>query len=201
MRSGGSSIDAHIGPCYPKSSHTHTHLSLRQTGVGQGSLRCGLWLPGRGLDRFLSQYRNRFDAKGRVSVPAPFRVLLCAPGFEGVFLHPALDAPALDGGGQALIDEIQTMLDALAPYSREREDLSTALLATGEILRLDSEGRIVLPARLRDAADLTEEALFVGQGRKFQVWRPERFAEHLDMARARARELRGAIAASRELPR
>jgi MraZ protein len=150
------------------------------------------------LDRFLSQYRNRFDAKGRISLPATFRAILSRSALEGVFLHPSLDAPALDGGGQGLIDEIQAMLDTLAPYSQEREDLSTALLATGEILRLDSEGRMVLPQRLREAAQLREEAVFVGQGRKFQIWEPQRFAAHLDQARARARVLRGQMSAPRE---
>lgn len=147
------------------------------------------------MDRFLSQYCNRFDAKGRISVPAPYRATLGRPGFEGVFLHPSLDAPALDGGGQGLIDEIQALIDSLPLYSREREDLSTALLSSGEILNLDSEGRMVLPSRLREAAELGEEALFVGQGRKFQVWSPSRFAEHFETARARARDLRAAIGA------
>ena len=149
------------------------------------------------MERFLSQYRHRFDAKGRISLPASYRALLSQPSFEGVFLHPSLDAPALDGGGQGLIDEIQAMLDQMPPYSREREDLATALLSTGEILRLDGEGRMVLPARLREAAELTDEAGFVGPGRKFQIWEPQRFADHLETARARVRELRASM--SREL--
>jgi MraZ protein len=89
------------------------------------------------------------------------------------------------------------MLDALAPYSQEREDLATALLSTGEILRLDSEGRMVLPERFRVAAELKDEAVFVGQGRKFQIWEPNRFAAHLDEARARARVLRAQMSAAR----
>jgi MraZ protein len=145
------------------------------------------------VERFLSQYRHRFDAKGRISLPASYRALTTQPGFEGVFLHPSLDAPALDGGGQGLIDEIQAMLDRMSLYSREREDLATALLSTGEILRLDGEGRMVVPARLREAAQLKDEAVFVGQGRKFQIWEPQRFANHLDVARARARELRASM--------
>jgi MraZ protein len=145
------------------------------------------------VDRFLSQHRFRFDAKGRLSVPAPYRATLSRPGFEGVFLHPSLDAPALDGGGQGLIDEIQAMLDRMPLYSPEREDLATALMSTGEVLRLDAEGRIVLPARLREAADLKGEAMFVGQGRKFQIWAPERFAAQYEAMRARARDLRARI--------
>ncbi len=145
------------------------------------------------MDRFLSQFRNRFDAKGRVSLPAPFRAALTKPGFAGVFVHPSLDEPALDGGGQGLVDEIQAMLDAMPLYSREREDLATALFSTAEILRPDSEGRIVLPERLRESAGLEGEALFVGQGGKFQIWAPERFAARLSAARERARDMRRQI--------
>ena len=134
-----------------------------------------------------------------MSLPATLRAILSRSGLEGVFLHPSLDAPALDGGGQALIDEIQAMLDALPPYSQERDDLATALLSTGEILRLDSEGRIVLGERLRAAAELRDEALFVGQGRKFQIWEPHRFAAHFAQARDRARILRGRLAGPQEL--
>ena len=122
------------------------------------------------MDRFLSHYANRFDAKGRVSVPAPFRAVLARENFEGVFAHPSLESPALDCGGSALIDEISGLLDSMPPYSRDREDLATALLGTAEILRFDSEGRITLGERMRASIGLQDEAMFVGQGRKFQIW-------------------------------
>ena len=56
----------------------------------------------------------------------------------------------------------------------------------------------MLTERLRAAAELKDEAVFVGQGRKFQIWEPTRFAAHLQQARARARVLLGQISASRE---
>ena len=75
------------------------------------------------MDLFLSHYVNRFDAKGRISAPAAFRAVLARDGFEGVLVHPALDAPALDCGGLALLREINALLDSLPPYSPQREDL------------------------------------------------------------------------------
>jgi MraZ protein len=142
------------------------------------------------VDRFLSHYANRFDAKGRISVPAPFRAVLAKEDFEGVFAHPSLDSPALDCGGNIFLDEIHGLLDSMPPYSRDREDLATALLGTGEILRFDSEGRIMLGERMRSSIGLRDEAMFVGQGRKFQIWEPNRFAAHLEEAKARVRRLR-----------
>jgi MraZ protein len=147
------------------------------------------------LDRFLSHYTNRIDAKGRLSAPAPFRAVLAKDGFEGVFVHPSLDAPALDCGGNQLLGEINAFLEAMPPYSQGREDMATALLGTSEILRLDSEGRILLSERLREAIGLKDEAAFVGQGHKFQIWEPTRFATHLEEAKARVRRLRAEFAA------
>jgi MraZ protein len=142
------------------------------------------------VDRFLSHFVNRFDAKGRISVPASFRAALGKEGFEGVFAHPALDSPALDCGGARLLSSIHAMLDAMPPYSRDREDLSLALLGTGEILTLDSEGRMRLGERMREAIGVSDEAVFVGQGNKFQIWEPRRFDAHLEEAKSRARALR-----------
>jgi len=142
------------------------------------------------VDRFYSHYANRFDAKGRISVPATFRAVLAKEGFEGLFAHPALDSSALDCGGTRLLSSIHALLESMPPYSREREDLSMALLGTGELLKLDSEGRMVLGERMRAEIGLKDEAVFVGQGDKFQIWEPVRFGAHLEEAKSRVRAMR-----------
>jgi len=142
------------------------------------------------VDRFLSHFNHRLDAKGRVSIPAPFRQVLAKDGFDGVYAYPSLDAPALDCGGNALLREIDALLATMPPYSPARDAFATALLGTSEILRLDSEGRVVLDERLKSALGLKDEAVFVGQGHKFQIWEPSRFAAHLEEARERVRRLR-----------
>jgi MraZ protein len=147
------------------------------------------------LDRFLSHYTNRFDAKGRLSVPASFRAVLTRDGFDGIFIHPSLDSPALDCGGSQLLSEVNALLDSMPPYSQEREDLATALFGTGEIVRADSEGRILLGERIRASLDLRDEAVFVGHGHKFQIWEPNRFATHLEEAKSRVRRMRAEFGA------
>ena len=147
------------------------------------------------MDRFLSHFTNRFDAKGRLSIPAAFRAVLAKDGFDGVFIHPSLDAPALDCGGHLLLREINALLESMPSYSREREDLATALLGTSEVLRADSEGRILLSERMRAFLGLSDEAAFVGHGHKFQIWEPVRFAAHLEEAKSRVRRLRAELGA------
>lgn len=126
-------------------------------------------------------------------MPAPFRAVLAKEGFEGIFVHPALESPALDCGGARLLSAIDSLLATLPPYSPEREDLSLALLGTSEILRMDSEGRVMLGERMRAEIGLSDEAVFVGQGEKFQIWEPRRFTAHLEQAKARVRLVRSRL--------
>lgn len=142
------------------------------------------------MDRFVSNFTNRLDAKGRVSIPASFRAVLARDGFEGLYVHPALDSPALDAGGNALLTEIDGLLSTLSPYSEERDHLSTALLGTSEVLKVDTEGRVILTDTLREHAGIADHVTFVGHGQKFQIWRPELFRTHLEEARAKVRELK-----------
>lgn len=147
------------------------------------------------MHRFVSNFTNRLDAKGRVSIPAPFRQALSRDGFEGLYVHPTLDAPALDAGGNALLDEIDAFLSSLSPYSDERDRLSVALYGTSEILKVDTEGRVVLTESVKAHAGIADAVTFVGLGHKFQIWEPERFRAHLEDARAAVRELKRSFGA------
>lgn len=141
------------------------------------------------MDRFVSTYSNKIDAKGRVSVPAPFRAVLERDGYGttslgGIYCYPSLDAPALDAGGERLAKKIDGLLAGLADYSDERDELSVALYGDVQVLSIDGDGRIVLPEGLRQHAGIQSQVTFVGLGDKFQMWEPKRFDER----RARARE-------------
>ena len=120
------------------------------------------------MDRFVSTFINKIDAKGRVSVPAPFRAVLERDGYAGggIYCYPSLDAPALDAGGQRLAENIDRLLDGLPDYSDERDELSVALYGDVHTLAIDQDGRIVLPEALRAHAGLSTHVAFVGLGRE-----------------------------------
>lgn len=141
-------------------------------------------------DRFVSNFTNRLDAKGRVSIPASFRAALVRDGYEGLYVHQALDLPALDAGGNALRATIDDILSRFSPFSDEWELLSTALNGTSEVLKIDPEGRIMLGEALKAHAGIGDTVTFVGHGHKFQIWEPERFRAHLDAARTRLRDVK-----------
>ncbi len=142
------------------------------------------------MDRFVSNFTNKLDAKGRVSIPASFRAVLARDGFEGLYVHPSLDLPTLDCGGHALLAEVDAVMALLPRQSAERDAVATVLLGESEILRIDGEGRLVLTESLKEHARLGVEVTFVGAGEKFQIWEPGRFRARLAEARQQARDLR-----------
>ena len=150
------------------------------------------------MDRFVSTFTNKIDAKGRVSVPASFRARLERDGYAGgIYCYPSLDAPALDAGGQSLAQKIDGLLEGLPDYSDERDELSVALYGDVQVLPIDQDGRIVLPEALRAHAGIGSQVTFVGLGSKFQMWEPGRFAERRMRAREKVHEHRRLFGAGR----
>ena len=145
------------------------------------------------MDRFVSNFTLRLDAKGRVSIPASYRAVLACDGFDGLYCYPALDQPAVDAGGNALLSEIETLIASFPPYSDEWDAFTLSLYGTSETLKIDSEGRVILSDTLKSHAGITAEIAFVGLGHKFQIWEPGRFraqlAEATEKVRALKREL------------
>jgi MraZ protein len=139
------------------------------------------------MDRFVSHHVLRLDTKGRVSVPAQFRAVLARDGFNGLYCYPAFDRPALDAGGNALLAEIETLIEGFSPFSEQREQFSLALYGSSETLKLDGEGRVVLSEAHKSHAGITEAAVFVGLGHKFRIWEPGRFRAELTEATDKVR--------------
>src|SRR5262249_4924204 len=151
------------------------------------------------MNRFVSNTTLRLDSKGRGSIPASYRAVLARDGFDGLYCYPALDVPAIDAGGNALMAEIEALIERFAPYSEEREQFGAALYGTSETLKIDGEGRVSLTEPLKAHAGIKDEVAFVGLGHKFQIWEPDRFrrqlAEATDKVRALKKQLGSRVAA------
>jgi MraZ protein len=159
-----------------------------------------------GMDRYVSTFTNKIDAKGRVSIPSPFRAVLERDGYSGaagssgsgIYCYPSLDSAAIDAGGERLARKIDALLANLADYSDERDELSVALYGDVQVLNVDPDGRIVLPESLRAHAGVGGTnagagaglVTFVGLGDKFQIWEPGRFEARRAAAREKVQEHR-----------
>jgi MraZ protein len=126
---------------------------------------------------FLSTYEGAIDAKGRVSIPAPFRAAL--GGNARVFIWIAPDGSgALEGGGEELMRLYAETLAELPLQSPVREAIVTTVIAGSADLKIDETGRVKLPEEFCVAAGLSGRIKFTGAIQSFKIWDPARLRAH-----------------------
>ena len=135
---------------------------------------------------FISSYENKLDKKGRVSVPASYRSYLSSLGYNGVICYPSFINPSIEFCSQNRLRKIIDTIDTLDPFEENRDIFSTSILANSSQLNFDSEGRVTLSDKLLSHSGITEKALFVGQGKTFQMWEPTAFKKFSNDARKKA---------------
>ena len=135
---------------------------------------------------FLSNYENKIDKKGRVSVPANFRSYLNSLGYNGFISYPSFNHPSLEACSQERIEKLSNAIDSLNPFEEKRDYFATSILSESENLQFDTEGRVSLSARLLNHANIKNNVLFVGLGKTFQIWEPKNFQKFKSFARKKS---------------
>ena len=135
---------------------------------------------------FLSNYANKIDKKGRVSVPATFRTHLHSMGYNGFISYPSFNHPALEACSQDRIEKLSNTIDSLNPFEEKRDFFATSILSESENLQFDTEGRVSLSDKLLNHAKIKNNILFVGLGKTFQIWEPKIFEKFKVVARKKA---------------
>ena len=109
------------------------------------------------------------DAKGRVSIPTKYRnelikisknKLICTIDLDhSLLLYPL---------NQWLkIEEKIMKLPSLDNSSRKLQRL---LVGHAVEIDIDSSARILIPSELREFSKINKEAMFIGQGKRFEIW-------------------------------
>ena len=135
---------------------------------------------------FLSNYENKIDKKGRVSVPATFRSHLNSMGYNGFISYPSFNHSALEACSQDRIEKLSNTIDSLNPFEEKRDFFATSILSESENLQFDTEGRVSLSNKLLNHANIKNNVLFVGLGKTFQIWEPKSFEKFKIVARKKA---------------
>ena len=124
---------------------------------------------------FLSTVLNKMDSKCRVSVPSNFRSSLKNQSFKGVVAFPSYNDNSIDACGIERMEKISHSLDGDNNYSRDEFDLISLYFGEAEQLPFDKEGRIILPKKLINHAQIEKNVLFVGLGPTFKIWNPSHY--------------------------
>ena len=137
---------------------------------------------------FMDTITNKVDAKGRVSLPADYRSIVKSAESE-IVCYRSLTAPCIEGCLEDLLDKLANeMEDSLDFFSSTQDDLTNLVFGDAKRYPFDSTGRIMLTDKLLKHAGITDTAVFVGKGRKFQIWNPANWAK--EEARIRAEILK-----------
>ena len=137
------------------------------------------------MDLFLSQYVNKIDKKGRVSLPSLFRNVLPSDNKNELILFKSLKYPAVDGCSYERIQKIAERIDTLDLFSDDQEDFSTSIFSEIIPTNIDKEGRFLIPDFLKKYSNISEEVTFIGQGHYFQIWESKAVLEHQKKSRER----------------
>jgi len=122
---------------------------------------------------FTGEYRHTVDDKGRIAVPARFRVQLGA----GAVVSRWLDA-CLAIHTQAGWDELAAKVAALPITDQASRRFQRFVFAGAAEVELDRQGRILLPAFLRESIALGNEAVVVGSRDHAEIWVPATWATY-----------------------
>lgn len=132
---------------------------------------------------FLSNYLNKIDKKNRISIPSAFREVISRESCSSVFIFKSITKNCLEGSGISYINNLNSSIDSMDPFSPEKDAFSTAIFGDSISIDIDSEGRVLIPKAYLNYADIKEEAFFVGKGNIFEIWNKDKFNEHLENCR------------------
>lgn len=137
---------------------------------------------------FMDTVINKVDAKGRVSLPADYRAMVKELGSE-IVCYRSLTAPCIEGCLEDLLDKLASEIENSTDFFSETQDnLTNLIFGDAKRYTFDSTGRINLSEKLLQHAQITDSAVFVGKGRKFQIWNPQNWEK--EEARIRAEVLK-----------
>ena len=121
---------------------------------------------------FMGTYDHSIDAKGRVIVPAKFREELgdsfvVTLGLDGcLFVYPQED-------WENFVKQLREL-----PGSKEARKLQLYFMAGAASCELDKQGRTLIPATLREFAQMKKEVVLTGMADRIEIWSKEKWIEN-----------------------
>jgi MraZ protein len=123
--------------------------------------------------KFLGSYTYQLDDKGRVSLPAAFRNV--APDQRFVLIQ--VSPPALSLYPETEWVKVEERLSEMMRRQPEARAFLLNLLANAVEVSPDGQGRILIPAALRELARLNGQVQMIGAIDRIEIWNPAEFQQ------------------------
>ena len=119
---------------------------------------------------FMSEYNHTLDTKGRLIIPAKFREVLGEEFVVSQRLDGSLFVYANDDW-----NAFEQQLTSLPLINKEARQFARFFLAGAATVEVDKQGRILLPAALREFAGLEKDVVLVGVGSRVEIWSKDKW--------------------------
>ncbi len=119
------------------------------------------------------EYQHSLDAKGRLFIPARLRDELGAEFYVTLSMDHCLNAYSAEQW-----DIFSSKVNAM-PYIKQRA--MRPLFSNACKCELDTQGRILLPQKLRDQAGLTKNVTVLGSNNHAEFWDSDEWAKIRDV--------------------
>lgn len=127
---------------------------------------------------FTDEFRYTIDHRGRINFPAPFRRALSSASKDRVVVTRGLDG-CLFVFPKDVWENHRAEFNR-TPYTPEQQRRLQRLLSQGaKESTFDAQGRITLPPRLIELANLKKEVLIIGMGDRVELWNPEEYDRYI----------------------
>ena len=110
------------------------------------------------------------DSKGRMAVPTRYRDELCNSEGASVVLTIDTEEKCLLLYQLNAWRQIEENLQKLPSFNATARRIQRLLIGHATDLEVDANGRLLIPALLREYAQLDKKIVLIGQGNKFEVW-------------------------------
>ena len=122
---------------------------------------------------FMGEYSHSIDAKGRLIIPSKFREQLG----EDFVLTKGLDGCLLVFPNDEW-KSFEEKLRALPLTNKSARTFSRFFVAGAASCELDKQGRILVPATLREFAGLEKDVVLTGNINRIEIWSKEKWSEN-----------------------
>ena len=128
------------------------------------------------MAELLGTHSYQLDPKGRVSLPAKFREAF----EEGLWLTVGQDR-CLYCFPRAEWERRSREVDAFALSDKDGRAFSRLFFASADEAKVDGQGRVTIPQRLRDAVGIRKEVVVIGVRERMEIWDRGSFERYRDI--------------------
>jgi len=135
-------------------------------------------------------YPATVDGKGRLKIPTAFKTYL-DENFTQDFYLTSLDGQFVRVYPFNVWQKIEEKLAALPSMNKFKKKFLDRTNYWGQQVRMDGQGRVLIPTQLRESAAMHGEVAVLGYLNYLDVWNTERYREYLEREPITSEDLEG----------